>query len=418
MSRPVSPLWGAVVVAALLVAATVVGTALLADDTAPRPDPEGVAEQYRSLDGFRATQVQTVTVGGETRRTVRRVALRPGTGQYRSVALEQSDETVYDLIVSNGSVQWLYDRDNRTAWRISVDGAPLTVNGTALERLVTAAVNDTGDGSGAPALPSVSPLGSSAPSAPASGLSTLQWPVEYEGVDRVGGRRAYVISSSPDQPGVESASSRVWLDATYFVPLRRTASFQYDGERYETTLRYRNVSFDPDLEGVSFEFDPPENVTVPTRPRTRSFDTRAALSRATDVELPRPDVPDGFEFEEGSLLVTEDTVASLRYENETARLTVVVTNESGSFDARGSQVTVAGRSAHLDSVGGTSVVSWNCSDHSVQVYGSVSNATVLDVAASIGCDRPTESDRERDVAPGGVRDGDRRRVVAERAVSR
>ncbi len=388
MNRSVT---GALLVGAVLVVATLVAATVLTDDTAQSPpDPDGVAEQYRSLDGFRATQVQTVRFGNNTTRTVRRVAVRPGTGQFRSVAVRGANRSVvYDLIVSNGSVRWLYDRENRRVQRTDVTeagngGTPFVTNGTRLEGLVTAAVNDTEERSAVSRLPTVSPLGR--PQIGASdNLSTLRGTAEYVGTDTVDGRQTYVLSVSLNQSAVQNASTRVWLDTEWFVMLQRRGSFTVDGTRVETSVRYRNVSFEPGLNEESFQFDPPDNVTIDTGPEIRSYDSRAALSRNTTLSVPDPDVPDGFSLEEASLTVTTVTAATLRYANATASLTVTVTNESGSFEGDGQPVTVGNRTGRLDSFGETRIVNWNCSDRSVLVAGPVSNATLLRFAESIGC---------------------------------
>jgi len=420
VDRSVTPLQGAVLFGAVLVVVTVVGAAVLTDDTTRSPpSPDGVAEQYRSLDGVQATQVQTVTTGNETTRTVRRVSFRPGAGQYRVGAVRSENRSVaYDLIVSNGSARWLYDRENRTVQRNTVEGRTTSyvTSATRLERYVAAAVNDTEE-TEVPRLPSVSPLGPRQAGSAVNG-SDVRATVEYVGTDRIDGRPTYVLSVSFDRSSGRDGSARLWLDTEWFMPLQRQSSVTVDGERFETRVRYRNVSFEPGLDDSLFEFDPPENVTVDTGVRLRSFESRAALSRNTTLPVPDPAVPDGFALEEASLTTAETTGVTLRYTNETARLSVTVTNEPGNFADEGTPVTVANTTARLNSIGQASFLSWSCRDRSVLVGGSVSNATLLQVAESVGCGRSgSDAQGSRSDSPDGspASVGDRQPVTRDRS---
>jgi outer membrane lipoprotein-sorting protein len=392
MRSSLTPRRLAVALVGLLVVATGGGAVLLADEP-PRSLPaaaDGVAEQYRSLDGFNGTRVQVVSIGNDTRRTVQRVSLRPGTGAYRAVTLNRTGSTgvAFDVTVSNGTVTWFYDRENESVQRVSLaDSQAFGYDPAQLERLVTAAVDGTEvEPSDISLLPSVSRSGAGGSGPGLANLSAQQVSVRYTGTERVNDRRTYVLALTAEEPRLSNFSTRLWLDAEWFVPLRVSNVFTADGTRYETRIRYRSLTFDPGLENVSFRFEVPENATLVDGPQLSSFDSRAALARNTTLPVPDPEVPDGFALRDASQTVSEFRSATLRYSNGTGRLSVTVVNDTEAVQVvEGATVEIGDRTGRLTSFGPGGSVGWSCDDRGYLVGGTVDNESLLDVARSVGC---------------------------------
>ncbi len=398
MGPALSPLRTALLVVVAVVAVAAGGAVLLADET-PRPDSELVenaTERYGSLDGFAATVETRTRIGNETRRSTRRVTVRPGTGAYRSITL--GNTSGYDVTVSNGTAVWLYDRDNETARRLSVDvdaNNTAVFGGRPVERLLRAALDeDNESATGVSALPMVSSAAGSTPSGtlPGNG-SSPGINVSYVGTEEVDGRETYVLELSgtdiEEEGTLDDYSGRVWVDTEWFVALRQRTNFTVDGERYAVTNRYRNVSFDPDLRDVSFEFDPPEdaNVTVETGPSVTQYDSRAPLERNATLSVPDPDVPEDFRFDRGTQTVGEARSVTLQYTNGTSSVSVTLRNTTrNTTDTEGTAVQIGDATGRLDAFGASTLVTWECDGRAYTVIGSnLANETAVDVARSVDC---------------------------------
>lgn len=397
MGPALSPLRIALLVVVAVGAVAAGGAVLLADET-PRPGPETIdnaSERYESLDGFAATVETTTRIGNETTRSTRRVTARPGTGAYRSVAV--GNTSGYDVTISNGTVIWLYDRENETARRLEVDtgtNSTALLGGEQVERLLHAALDeDNESAAGVSTLPMVSTTRGSAPSGSLEeNESSFGVNVSYRGTERVDGRETYVLELTgtdvPENGTLDDYSSRVWVDTEWFVALRQQTNFTVDGERYAVEQRYRNVSFDLDLSNVSFELDPSaSNVTVESGPSLTEYDSRDALARNATLSVPEPDVPDDFRFDQGIRNVGEARSISLQYTNGTASVSVTVRNttESAASDD-GTEVQIGSATGRLQTFGASTLVTWDCEGRSYTVIGSnLANETTVNVAQSIGC---------------------------------
>jgi len=410
-----------VVVAVGFVAA---GGAVILSDESPRPSPEAVdnaSERYRSLDGFAATMEQTIHLGNDTTRTVRRVTTVPGTGKYRTVAL--NDTAGYDVSVSNGTTMWYYDRENETVRRLSLDiennQGGVLVAGATIEGIMEAAFAESNEtASGVSTLPMVSSPGASVASGslPAND-SSLDLDVSYLGTERVGDHDTYVFELT--QPAgtttLENYTARMWVDTEWFVPLRQSTSFTVDGERYETTARYRNVSFDPDLSNASFRFDPPAdaNVTVETGPSLTRYDSRAALARNATLSLPDPELPGNFSFQDGLHTVGQRRSVTLQYSNGTASFSVTVNGRTANTTAQGRAVQIGSATGSLQTLAETTLLSWQCDGQTYSVIATpVGNETVIDVARSIGCEQEPAEARSGTVTVEPGTSGERESVSA------
>lgn len=397
MAPALTPLRIALLVVLAIALAAAGGVALLADEPA---EPSAAAidnasERMASLDGFSATLETSVRMNGEETRTVRRVVGIPGTGKYRSAAVDDSGAGA-DLTVSNGTVTWLYDADNGTVRRLSIDGAGnasgVLTSGSYVERLLKAAFDETNDSaSEVSALPMVSSRGRSAPSGsvPANGTD-VELNVSYAGTERVSGRETYVLELTQPDPGrnLENYSARVWIDTEWFVVLRQRTNFTVEDTRYVSATRYRNVTFDPDLEDVSFRFDPDEHrdVRTVTGPTIERYDSRDALAGNASMPVPDPELPGDFRFDQGAHTTGTVRSVTLQYTNGSTSMSVTVRNGTGGT-SEGSRVRVGETTGRLQTLGATTLVNWECAGHSYTVIGAnLSNETVIDVAESVGCE--------------------------------
>lgn len=399
MDRTPSPLQVALVVVAAIAIVAAGGFALLSEEpTRPSADVvENATERYQSLDGFTARVESTTRTDDETVRDVRRIAVRPGTGQYRSESLG-GNASGSDLTVSNGTVTWYYDRENDTVQRTRMDssanGSAVVAGGRPAEQLLRAAFEDTNET--APAI-SALPMGSASSGGRPSGSlpanrSATEINVTYDGIERLGDRDAYALTLRQTGGGaVENYSGRAWIDTEWFFALRQRTNFTVDGQRYETDTRYRNVSFEPGLDDEQFRFEPPDDATVRTSSTTQ-YDSREALVAAADLSVPEPEVPASFAFERGSRIVDDRRSVSVQYTNGTATLNAVVRNGTStdrggaSDDSETRSVEIDGADATVESLGAAVIVEWECSNRTHSVIGSgVDDETVIDAARSVGC---------------------------------
>ncbi len=399
-------------VALALVAVAVVAAGVLAlapadsgaDATAGQHIGHNASERLQSLEGLTATVETTLVRGNETDRTVRRVSMRPGTGEVRSEPVGGNGS----VVVSNGTVMWLYDPADREATRLEVSGIRSTTDtqGERIERLfnrLNVSRAAAGESETAPPSPRLVPLpvvpaGPAAGAAP-EGVNRTSFGVRYEGTDTVDGRETYVLTLTTGADGganLESYTQRMYVDAEWFVPLRTHTEWTLDGERVTVTSVYRNVTFEPGLSDSVFRFDPPENVTVTEGPSVavEAYDSVGALEENTSVSVPDPDVPPSFDLETARSTAGEGRSVSLQYANATSRLTVsksVAANATNGTAGNvtgdgGERVTVGGQEGVYRQVATSRLVSWSCDGVRYTVSGTgVSRGLVLEVADSVGC---------------------------------
>lgn len=389
-------------VVALVAAVSLAGCSLFtppADATASLPNATAAAERYNQLDGLSVTLNATMEHDGATSWSVQRISTRPGTGDFRNVvravgppaAAANRSLAPGSRIVSNGSGRYIYAAGSDTVQRSSVSNAS-TDRADDIRRLF-AELRDDDNGTirrptpGIPQLPAV-PEQAQSPSG--DGNESVRWredrvTVRYRGTATVAGRSVYVIGLRPATANASLVEATLWLDTEYLYPLKRhTVAFHY-GERYEYTSVARNVTLDPDFGPEAFRLDPatlPENVSLA---RSESYDTRAAMVAALDRPVPDPTVPDRFAFEGGLYSEGADrpTHLSLSYTTadgrESIRLSVFA--ETGNLSGR--QVTVGGHPAAFSTFRGGRYLNWNADGRQYSVSGTVGNATLRRVAASV-----------------------------------
>ncbi|WP_232701108.1 LolA family protein [Halobacterium wangiae] len=351
------------------------------------------SERYASIEGVAATKVTVVERGEATSRTVTEVQRRPSTDAHRELVVGDADR-LHELVVSNGSTMWLYDRDANVVDQFSLSGDEEPSQGQRLERLFTRLnVSDPSESATAPASPAISPLpvvastgstppGASTPTAAAHGVS-------YNGTTTVDGRTAYVLRVEPaDDADTAGYRQTLWVDAEYFFPLKQRTEWTEDGETVSTTTTYTNVTFDPGLANSTFSFDPPANATVETLdvPETTTYDSVRALRADAAIGVPTPELPPSFGLTYASRTSGQIRGVGLAYANATARVTVATYDRTLPVRDGDQQVTVGDRTAEV-SVGPTTSVSWNCDEYRYTVRGEgVPVALLVDVARSVQCE--------------------------------
>jgi negative regulator of sigma E activity len=174
----------------------------------------------------------------------------------------------------------------------------------------------------------------------------------------------------------------MWVDTERLFPLK--LSMEFGGTT--STIRYENLTLNPDYPADAFAFDPPANATVrePQTPNVSEFESHAALADATDRPLPEASLPRGFTFERGSVVDGNSTVVSLTYTDGDRQLSVVVT-DTRARESDGETVTVGDRTGTYREFGDRGSLAWTCGDTRYAVLGPVERETLVDVGAAIDC---------------------------------
>ena len=380
----------AILAVALLASVVVAGGIWIAGSDSTTADPAldvDASDQLNSLEGITATRETVIESGGGIRRTIETVELRPRSGDVRATATATPRQT--DVRVSNGSVLWLYDRDEGTVLRLDdTDGSTESLD--RIPRLL-AAVNTTD--STAETNPTVSPLpvvpGGSGGNATGPAGELGRYTLTYEGTEPVDGRetRVLVIQGAGGEP-VANYSQQLWLDSEWYYPLKQRTAWTQGGERTVVTTTYTNVTFNPGLDDDRFTFDPPANATVETASdRTeREYDSLAALREDATMTVPAPTVPGSFTLESATWTTGRIDSLGLQYVNATSTLSVAKLDTTIPPTSEGESVTVAGQNGTYRNLGPSASVVWTCDGTQYKVRGSgLSREPLLDVADSVGC---------------------------------
>jgi len=371
-------------------------TATLGDDEA-LPDSEDIAETYTSLDAYSATFV--FNSSGETPESIDRVSptriegeliVRPGTGEmYREV--EPWVGSNRQVIVSNGTVAWVYEESANRVRRVEV--ARTDSQRRQLRQIVTRINRNRSDGEGEFALPIV-PIGvgggfgdSTGPGS--TGGLDVSTVATYEGTETVGGRETHVLAVESTNESAVRGRWTYYLDTEWYVLLRSTSNVTVDGKQTQTSFRLQNVTFDPDVPADRFEFTPPENVTVTgSKTDIERYQSREQLAEVTDLRVPDPDVPARFEFDGArrSLFRSVERI-SLRYTSDVATLVVSRQNVTDdlSVDGGGREVQVGDRTGVYEESPRRSQLRWECPESTQSIRGSLPREELVDIAESIDC---------------------------------
>lgn len=355
------------------------------------PSGDAVERQLSSLHAVNATVVTTMGDGEGTNRSVLRATERVDGNQVRAEVLEPESQRG-TLIVSNGSVMQLYNRSSGQVRVVQFESLDYrqTNTTTTITRIFRRL---DGDGGSTPvsvsSLPVVpGPTGGAAPTGTASLPMYGNVTVNYRGRRTVNGRDAYVVGIRPRDNDSVLSNYTVWFDAEWYFPLRTRTRVNVTGESRTITSEYRNVTFNPDVPEGTFEFEPPANATVVNvSTSVDSYNSRAALVTATDRPVPDPDVPPDYRFQQGRRIVgSSGESLSIEYTNGSASLLVSVSPTSGTTPS-GEPVSVDGRTVNVTTFGESRLASFRCGNTTYSVIGSEPREVLVDVAASIRCER-------------------------------
>ncbi|WP_336358593.1 LolA family protein [Haloarcula sp. CGMCC 1.6347] len=375
----------ATVVVVGVLAVAIWSLAFASTGTADQPQIDAdVQQRYQSIDGVNATQTTTITRNGTVAsRTTYDAALRPGT-QKKRLAVVNSTVERYDRRVSNGSMLWLYDQRRAKATRISLSRTD-SDQGERLQRLfanlnMETTTNTTTDSPSVEPLPVV-PRGEQRPTVSAGSMS-----VSYRGTESIDGRDAYVIHVAP-KDDTAAYEQTVWVDTEQFFPVRKRTAWTADGERTVVTTTHTNVTYDTGVSEDVFTPNFPDNttVTVPETPERQTYESVGALEADTEIQVPEPDIPPGYELTYATQTRGRIHSVGLRYMNRTSLITVGKYDRPANRDSASGAVTIDGQPAQV-SYGLTTSVSWSCERYRYTVRGEgVSADRLVTVGQSIGC---------------------------------
>lgn len=366
------------------------GCSLAGAGTPAPPTGAEAAERIDRLDGVRVSLNVTRRLDGNASWAVNRIATRPTTGDFRSEVVATGPPSpgpggteVGSLVVSNGSVRYIYTPGAERVFRSTVDGPNASGRAREVRRLFEAL------GGRLDRPPALGPL----PTVPPAENDSVSWretpvTVDYRGVESVAGRSAFVVHLEPTVEDTSMVESTLWLDREYLYPLRGHRVFVRQSGRYDFTSVAEEVAFDPAFEPGTFEFDPATLPGDPTVVATERYDSREAVAAALDRPVPDPETPPGFEFRSATRSDGDHRDLHLRYANgrgESAEsIRIHVTDRPGDPAAESDRtVTVAGRELSTGSYGDRDTLSWSRGEWRISVTGDVDRATLRGVAASV-----------------------------------
>jgi len=374
----------AVVVVGVLAVATW-SLAFTSTGTADQPQIDAdVQQRHEGIDGVNATQTTTIARNGTvTSQTTYDATVQPGT-QKKRLAVVNSTARRYDLRVSNGSTLWLYNQDRAKAMRLSLSGAE-SDRGERLERLF-ARLNMSASSDADPQAVEPLPVVAQSERRPAEASGSMT--VTYEGTESVDGREAYVIHVAPENDAA-TYEQTIWVDTQRFFPVKKRTTWTTDGEQTVVTTTYTNVSYDTGVSEDVFTPEFPDNttVTVPETPETQTYESVSALEDDTDIRVPEPDIPPGYELSYATQTRGQINSVGLRYVNRTSLITIAKYDRLAAVSAQNESeaVTIDGHPAQVNR-GLTTSVSWNCEHYRYTIRGEgVSAEQLIAIGQSVGC---------------------------------
>ena len=312
---------------------------------------EQAEQRLTEIDGFSATRITTVTIDGETRTTKAEVWMRPSTNEMRSHVVSP-EKQAGDVSVVGTDSTWYYDASENvvTKMDISTTRSNETTIGTQLTELIS------------------------------------ERELVYDGQTTIDGRQTHKVRLKPEQDseqGVGMANVTMWISEEKQFPVK--IRYSTAGELNMTvTIRYTDLTINPDIDDDRFTFEPPANATVKTPSmNVESFDSREALDAATNVSVPNPDLPEGFSFEQATKF--EDSF-SVTYSNGSASMFVSYSNDSQmTHSDRGEQVSIGDHEGRLVESDALTLVQWTCDGARLTVAGDLPRESILETARSIQC---------------------------------
>jgi outer membrane lipoprotein-sorting protein len=371
-------------------------------DASSLPSGEEAATKYDQLTGVTATVTTTMRRNGTTTNSTQRLAFRVGEPGFRNeiVAVDRPPSARSSflgpggLIVSNGTVRTIYQPSSNQLFRADISHRSPGRNHSrrrAHLRQLFAELRDDDNGTVQRPTPGISPLpvvpGPEPTASDGDGNETVPWreanvTAQYRGTETVAGQTAYVVSLRPVSDDTTLVASTLWLDTEYLFPIKSHRIIDQYGERYEYTTTFRNVTFNPDFDADTFRIDPGVLSANTSIIETAAYDSRRQLVRNSDLPIPDPTVPGGYEFERGSYRHDDSTLIFLTYTNGTARIHVTMRTATDG-PTQGRTVDLGSRTGTFSQHDSQRTVSWQAAGRSYSVSGPVGNETLIAVARSV-----------------------------------
>lgn len=356
------------------------------------PSESDVRGKLSSLDSLQSDVLTETEVEGNV--TTERMSLLRDFDRNGYRAETVSGPAEGTTIVSNGSRMWYYEPQTNTV-RVIEQG----VENQSLDRSVEtissifAQLRDDGSESGSVGI-SPSPTVPLDPSSSNPTDGDIELPMGEnvtatdEGTEAVDGRDAWKVDLEVNDGASLVENATYWIDTEWYFPIKATVTVDFGNQTTVATSTYRNVTFNEPLDAAQFTYDPPPTASVAegVRGSLRVFQNRSELVSETDIQIPDPEIPEGYVFEQGRISPAgEHDRLNMVYTSEEGVLAVtkLVGNESTLSD--GEPIDVGGRPARQSEREGRYGIQWTCSGDTYSVSG-VSEETVRAVAASIDCE--------------------------------
>ncbi|MFC3476411.1 DUF4367 domain-containing protein [Halobacterium litoreum] len=379
----------AVAVAALLVTSGCNAIGTLGGGSGADVPNEDVEAEFAELETMEATQVSVSTFGNTTNRTRSHLYAAFGDPVRQRQRVLSPESRAGNLVIANETTTVIYDDAANNATLIPRT-ATSSVDRSAYYASIVAAARENGTVdpetgvSPLPVLPARQ--GSSVPTEDIGGYR-----VEYLGTDTIADRTAHGFRMTPTTDAALTSNRTVWLDAEFYYPLKTHVRATLNDRTIEVESRVENVTFNADLPGGIFDFEPPENASVETlNVSAETYDTPEALREAVDIAVPDPDVPEGYAFVRGQHYPGNASQVGLHYEGEdgaTLRVSKMAYVTNGTGLSSGENVTVAGREGNYLTTGRTKLLTWSCEESQYSIAASdLSKEELLAVAESVACE--------------------------------
>lgn len=360
--------------AALLLVTAVLAAGCASLGLGDGPDPDALREDVvatnASLDGYRADYV--LSIDGPNVSTTSRATLlvdRPDRVLLRYRAPANSSG---DVFLRNATSTRFYDSSENRVTLLGEPTQPVVDPVESYVRMLTAdeaAFSGRTEGEGGVEL------------GYAAGGTNVS--VEFGGGPG---------ASRFDVAGDANATTRtVYVDPELELPVRMEVRTNASGDVYDVTYRLENLTLDPDLDPAAFSLEAPPDATVEDRSNvTRSYEDPAALDAATELPVVEPDVPEGYELQDATLLTVENgSTAILGYINGSMPdpegfISVTVTSIEGTdMRAVSGQVDLGPTIGTVTTQGETVTVEFALGDVEFTVAGTAGEETVVEVARSV-----------------------------------
>ena len=323
---------------------------------------EKIQQKHAQIESVQGTQVVTYDGPNRTRTMTKTVVEIPDESLSRTEFVGDSDQAG-DVRVSNESTTWRYDASENTATRYDTVG-DTSLTGYNYSRLVSNLQED--------------------------------YALTYGGTETVAGRETHVIEFAATGNETITTNGTLWVDTEHWYPIKQRSTMTYDGETRTTTVTFRNVTFNADVDRDAFRYDPPADATVENYSTNdysyEKYDSRSAAADDAGFDLPDPSMPGEFSFANASVMHTDGyTSATLTYTNGSAGITLrkytVHSTRNGSSIDGATEVQLDGTTGWYEANDHWSTLIWTCGDYRYTAYGGADfqKDDLVAIANSIDC---------------------------------